>query len=127
MIVISTSLACATGRLVFVAVVLALAFLALVVQEWARPIFHARRESGIVVASFAEAAWQSGRQEFSSLLRGAAKRGALEAVSSQDGRVTVTWRFQGLPQEQAIDLERRLAERSRPASLSIVYTSDAGT
>jgi hypothetical protein len=126
MIVISTSLACATGRLVFVAVVLAMAVVALLVQEWARPIFLAGADSGVVVASFSAGRWSEEREEFFSLLRQAAKRGALEAVAAQEERVTVTWRFRGLPPESAAALERRLAERLRPESLSIVYTGNAG-
>ncbi len=125
MIVVSTSLACATGRLVFVAVVLVMAVAALLVQEWARPIFSARHESGVVVATFPQSGWESGREEFFAILAQAAKRGGLEAVAVQKDLVTVTWRFRGLPQREAALLERRLAERARPESLSIVYTGDA--
>jgi hypothetical protein len=122
MIVIATSLACATGQLVFVAVVLAMTVAALLTQEWARPIFRGRRESGVVVASFPAADWNERREAFLAALQ-AASDGQIQALSTQEGRVTVTWRFRALPQAQAGALERRLNE-SRPDSLSIVYTTD---
>lgn len=124
MVVIATSLACATGQLVFVAVVLVMAVAALLVQEWARPIFRHRRDSGVVVATFTPAAWESGREALLGTLAAAAKQGALEAVSAQRDRVTVTWRFRGLPSAEVPRLERRLAESAAPETLSIVYTGD---
>src|SRR5262245_55084925 len=102
-----------------------MAVLALLVQEWARPIFRHRRESGVVVVAFSPEVWETGREAVLAALAQAAKHGSLEAVSAQRDRVTVTWRFRGMPSAQIPVLERRLAESGRPESLSVVYTADA--
>src|SRR6185503_3907994 len=119
MVVIATSLAAATGMIVFLALLLAAAVAALLVQERARGLFARRSESGVVVASFAQAGYDAGGAALLAELAAAGRRGALESLTAQDGRVTVTWRFHGLPSGRAPELERRLRERAAPESLAI--------
>lgn len=59
MVVIATSLAAATGMLVFLALVLVAAVAALLVQDRGRAIFRHRADSGLVVASFDDAGYAS--------------------------------------------------------------------
>jgi hypothetical protein len=123
MVVIATSLACATGRLLYLGLVLVGAAVVLVAQEAMRPVFRRRADSGLVVGSWSDADYEAASSELWLLLGRAARRGALESISAQDGRVTVTWRFHGLPTAEAPQLERLLIEKTRPESLSIVYAS----
>ena len=123
MVVVATSLASATGRLVFLALVLVAAVAILLLQELLRPVFRRRGESGLVVVSFARSVYDETSGELYALLAGAARSGALESLAAQDGRVTVTWRFHGLAAGAAPELERRMTERARPESVAIVYAS----
>lgn len=121
MVVIATSLAAATGLLAFLGAVMAIAVVALVVQEIARPLFRSARDSGLVIATFDERSYGERRDALYAALAGAGRRGGLESVTSQDGRVTVVWRFAGLAPADAPALERQLAGLAAPQSLSIVY------
>jgi len=123
MVVIATSLACATGRLLYLALVLVAAVAGLVAQELARPVFRRRRESGLVIATFGEAAWSTSSGELLAALAAASRRGALESLTVQEGRVTLTWRFFGLAPERAPELERLLVRTARPETLSIVFAA----
>jgi len=125
MVVIATSLACATGRLVYLALVLVAAVLGLIAQEVARPVFRRRRDSGLIIATFDDAGYEKASAALFDVLRGATKRGALESLTRQEGRVTVTWRFFGLSGEAAPELERRLGREVAPESLAIVFASGA--
>ena len=125
MIVIATSLAAATGMLAFLGLVLIAAVVALLLQSRSRTIFHHRADSGLVVASFDAAGYAAGGAALLEELATAGRRGTLESLTTHDDRVTVTWRFHGLPSTQAPDLERRVRERAAPESLAIVYTTDS--
>jgi hypothetical protein len=125
MVVIATSLAAATGLLAFLGAVMAMAVIALLAQELARSWFRNARDSGLVIATFDEPAYAAIREPLFAALSGAGRRGALESVTSQDGRITLVWRFSGLPPQDAATFERRLAELASPQSLSIVYASRA--
>jgi hypothetical protein len=120
MVVIATSLAAATGLLAFLGVLLAVAVAILLLQELARRRGRAGRESGLVIATFDRAAYDERGAALLETLARSGRRGALESLSAQDGRVTVVWRFAGLAAAEIPALERSLAERVRPEALSIV-------
>jgi len=121
MVVIATSLAAATGRLFYLALVLVAAALGLVAQELLAPVFRRRRDSGLVIATYAEADYGEARAGLFAALAGASRRGGVESLTTQDGRVTVTWRFFGLAPSAAPELERRLSAATKPESLAIVF------
>ena len=126
MVVIATSLASATGLLAFVGAVMVAAIVALVVQELARPLFGRTRESGLLIATFDEPVYGEHREALFALLAEASRRGALESVTAQDGRVTVVWRFSGLASTAAPGLERRIHALATPKSLSIAFAGGSG-
>jgi hypothetical protein len=121
MVVIATSLAAATGRLLFLGLVLVAATVGLLAQELLAPLFRRQRDSGLVIATYAEADYAERSGALFAALAAASRRGGLESLTTQDGRVTVTWRFAGLPPATAPELERRLHSSTRPESLAIVY------
>ena len=125
MIVIATSLAAATGLLTFLGLVLVATVAALVLQNRSRTVFRQRADSGLVVATFDAAGYAQGGGALIEELEKAGRRGSLESLTTDADRVTVTWRFQGLPSAQAPSLERRVRERAAPRSLAIVYTTDS--
>jgi hypothetical protein len=125
MVVIATSLAAATGLLAFLGGVMAIAIAALLAQELSRPLFRSARESGLVIATFDEASYEAHRESLFAAFSSTGRRGALESVTSQDGRVTVVWRFAGMPSGEAPALERKISSLASPKSLSIVYASGA--
>ena len=126
MVVIATSLAAATGMLVFLGLLLVATVAALLVQQRARGLFGRRSESGLVVASLAQAAYDAAAPTLLAELASAGRGGGLESLTVQDGRVTLTWRFHGLAGARAVELERRLRQSVTTDSLAIVYATDAG-
>ena len=125
MVVIATSLATATGLLGFLAAVLLAAVVALVVQRGTGGIFRRRSESGLVIATFLEDDYRSRGAAVLDELAHSGRSGGLESLATQDGRVTVTWRFHGLPGSKAAALEQSLKDRGAPQTLAIVYAADA--
>jgi Domain of unknown function (DUF4956) len=125
MVVIATSLAAATGMLAFLALVLVAAVVALLLQSRGRTIFRHRADSGLVVVSLPVSTYAASGPALFEELAACGRRGSLESLTTQDERITVTWRFQGMPGQQAPALERRLSERVAPLSLAIVYTTES--
>lgn len=123
MVVIATSLASATGRLLYLGLVLVAAAVGLVVQELLGGVFRRRRDSGLVIAAYAEADYGERSAALYAELAQAGRRGGLESLTTQDGRVTVTWRFFGLAPSAAPELQRRLHDAAKPDSLAIVFAA----
>lgn len=126
MVVIATSLATATGLLGFFSP-----------PCFSRPwspwsfkrgtgaIFRRRSESGLVIATFQEDDYRARGAAVLDELARSGRSGGLESLTTQDGRVTVTWRFHGLPGSKAAALEQALQDRSTLETLAIVYAADA--
>ncbi len=124
MVVIATSLACATGQLVFVGVVLAATLAALLLFAGAGPLFRRPIDRGLLVATFDDAGYAERGAELFAALAANGRRGALESLTADGGRVTITWRFRGVPPADAPALERQLRQHARPETLSILFTAD---
>lgn len=125
MVVIATSLASATGRLLYVSLVLVMAGAGLVAQQRFAGVFRRRRDSGLVIATFREPDYDQRHGDLFAVLGGAARSGGLESLTTQEGRVTVTWRFFGMAPEAAPALERKLVATARPESVAIVFAAGA--
>lgn len=123
MVVVATSLACATAQLLFLAGILAMAFVALIVKELLVPVFRRKAQSGLVVLTLDAARYEEKSGTLFALLAERVRRGGLESLTRGDGRVTVTYRFHGLG--DAPGLERSLTESIGPASTTIVYAAAA--
>lgn len=126
MVVIATSLACATFNLRFVAGILIVTTLALVARQFLGPVFRRREESGVLVASFDEAGYDERRERLFALLAERLGRSGVESISRGGGLVTVTYRFRGLRPEQAPQVEAAVREAVAPRDLSLVFAATAG-
>lgn len=126
MVVIATSLAAATGLVSFLGGLLVAAVGVLLLQELMRPIFRRGSSTGLVLATFDEAGYAARQEAFFAALAAAGRSGAVESVTRLDGRVSVTWRFAGIPSSEAPAVERLLHERAAPSSLTIVYPQSSG-
>lgn len=123
MVVVAASLACATAQLLFLAGILVMTFLALLAKELLVPVFRRKSQSGLVVLTLDEAAYAQHGPALFTLLGEKVRRGGLESLTRNDGRVTVTYRFHGLA--DAPGLERGLADKVGPASTAIVFAAAA--
>lgn len=124
MVVVATSLACATAQLLFLAGILAMTLVALVAKELLVPVFRRKAQSGLLVLTLDEAAYGERGTDLFAWLGQRVRRGGLESLTRGDGTVTVTYRFHGL--SDAPDLERGLEARIGPRSTTIVYSAAAG-
>jgi hypothetical protein len=126
MVVIATSLACATFNLKFVAGILIVTVVALLARQAMGPVFRRREESGVLVAHFDEGGYDERSERFYGLLRERLGRGGVESISRHAGVVTVTYRFRGLHPEQAPALEQAVRQAAAPRDLSLVFAATAG-
>jgi len=121
MVVIATSLACATGRLLFLALTLVAAVGGLLLQQLVQPVFRRRRDRGLIIATYADAVYTAERAKLLASFASLTRRGQIDSLTAQEGRVTVTWRFAGLPPGGAVEVERALREQAAPESLAILF------
>lgn len=119
MLVIATSLACATFKLAFVGLIFFVAIVALLIQSRLRP-FRSSLMDGVIVISIPQAD-EPGEQQVAELLRRRLTKARLESVSRNDGATVLSYNFQNASESSLFALKGELAAALRDASLNIFF------
>ncbi len=122
MVVIATSLACATFNLAFLVMILAVVTATLFLQSAATPIFGGRADSGVLVVSIPLSKGLQSEAVVGAVVS-VAKSGRLESLAQSEGRSVITVRFRGLKSEAVGALESRLNEISDDIDTTLVFSS----
>ena len=121
MLVIASSLACATFKLAFLGVILMIGVLALVVQHYAAGLFTASSRGGLVVVSIPGHNGQSASQEVSKLLSQHLVDGRLESLSRSGESTVLSYAFGALPHDALLRLQDELHAASTGSTINIFF------
>ena len=123
MVVIASSLACATANLGFLAGILAVALVTLLVKQAASRLFGARSDDAVILLSLAEEDYRQKRDEVARIIEGNLNGARLHSVSRTDAGVTITYGFRGIDDKKLPEVEERLSQVAKPQSWSVLYRS----
>ncbi len=126
MVVIATSLACATFNFRFLGIILLLTVIALLLQELAPGILRGVPGAGVVLISLPQDEFSNKRAALFDTLDDALPRGRLESLSQDRDEVVVTYSFRRLESSSAVDLQLRLGEIISPSHVTLSYERDGG-
>ena len=125
MLVIASSLACATFKLAFLGVILATGVVALVAQRMAAGILTGPSKGGLVVVSIPDREGTSVGREIAALLSGRLTDGRLESLSKNEESTVVSYAFGAEPQEVLLALQAEVHEKSAGATVNIFFNRSA--
>ena len=125
MLVVASSLCCASFNLGFLMVLLAASFLALLVLRW-NPSFLSRRAgSGTLVIRCSVAQYRDALPTVMTLIDSHLSRPSFDSLSTDEHECVLTWSFQKVCPARSAELERRLQEALPRASLGVYYNQHA--
>ena len=110
MVVIATSLACATFNFKFLGIILLLAIIALIAQELLPGLLRGGSRAGLVLISLPRREYREKRQALLSTLEQGAPKGRLESVSEDSDSVVVTYSFRRLDPAAAADFQEQIGK-----------------
>jgi len=125
MVVIATSLACATFNFTFLAMILGVVVVALLALDHLPGAFAGTRSGGLVMLSLPAADFARQRDEIFGLLSSAAPKGRIESLSEDSNEVVLTYSFRSLAPVVAARLQDRLRETASPSHVAISYDRGA--
>ena len=117
MLVIAAALACATVKLGFLAIVLAVALVALLAQRVAARYLMGVPGGGLIVVSVPKNEADAAADDVTGLLRSKLKRGRLESLSRNNEATVISYAFRGSSPDELLEVQ---AELQRRAALSTV-------
>ena len=126
MVVIATSLACATFNFKFVALILIVALLILLLQELAPGLLRGSSSGGLIMLAIPQARFDAGREALFELLAARLPRGRLESLTRNGEEIVVTYNFRNLDTAGAADLQEHLSAEFQPTHMTLSYERNSG-
>lgn len=126
MVVIATSLACATFNFKFLAVILFLTLVALILQEAMPRLLRGGSGAGVILISMTPADYADKASGLMEILGEAAPRGGLESLSEDTDEVVLTYGFRDLSASGAAALKQSISSELSPNQLTISFERDTG-
>lgn len=121
MLLIATSLACATFNLVFLVVILAVALLALVVRRFASSRWAGGANDGALIIALPDAEYAREKSELLAFLEKKLPRAKVDSISRNDSEMVVSVSFRSVPPGGLAAFEDELREKVTPSSFTILY------
>jgi len=126
MVVIATSLACATFNFRFVGLILVLALMILILQELAPGLLRGSASGGLLMLSLATEGFEGKRKPLLDLVRSRVPGSRLESLTRDEAQVVLAWNFRKLDPAAAAELEAELASEFEPSHLTLSYERNSG-
>lgn len=121
MLVIASSLSCATFNLVFLGLFLAVVVAGLVVMHFLRGKFGSDKNGGMVTISLPVEKFHSARPKLIKFLKEHIKRGRIDSITENHDEAILTYNFHRLGDQNLIDLRGGLHSLAKEAKLNIYY------
>jgi hypothetical protein len=122
MLVIASSLACATFNLIGLGAILLVAVVALVARRWAPALLRGPAHDGSLVVSLPAEEYASKSAELFDFLDNRLRRPKVESISKSDGQVVVTLNFKAIRPAGVASFESELREIVEATHFSILYS-----
>jgi hypothetical protein len=121
MLLVGTSVVCATlqFKLLFALILVATAMLC--VQRYAPSMIAPKRRDGVLLLTVPGSATPPQREQILDALRTRLQNGNIQGISYNDTTMTVHYSFSGLPQQALHELHRSLAEIGPVENLNIYF------
>jgi hypothetical protein len=127
MVVVASSIACATYSYVLLAALFVVVVVALLLREpLAARLGRAGRMGGLLLITLPDEAHQAHDRALEPLLEGCLGRVRLESVTSRDGVTNLSYAFRGRPGIAWAEVKREIAETCRATAVSVLFSRPGG-
>ena len=126
MLVIASSLACASLQLVGLAAILAVATLALVARRLAPGVLEGSANDGSLVLTLDPEVYDARSEEMQALLRQRLRHSRVESLTRDGDEVVLTFTFRSISSADLVELETAIRSAVEPRQLVILYNRQGG-
>jgi hypothetical protein len=121
MLVVASSLCCATFNLVFLLILLLIAAVGLWLLRWTGTLTSDRPNQGVLIVRLPREEYRRCKDQLVASLLQAVPKGRIESICQQEHDAVISFGFNRLAQEQAIALPERLQAVSPLAQADLFY------
>ena len=123
MLVVATSLCCATFNMLFLAIILLCAVIALICQRFGARFFTVNQNDGVVILDVQPGVYSEKSSQIMNSLEKAINKGRLESISENSGLTVISYNFQSLKESSLLQLQETLTAIHPEIKLNIYYNN----
>ncbi|MBI1928145.1 DUF4956 domain-containing protein, partial [Candidatus Poribacteria bacterium] len=123
MLLIATSVVCATFQFLLLFFLLGVALMALTFQKYVPRLFQSRRNDGIILITLNGDTLTETKNRILSLLRANLSNGKLQSVSFSENLTTIHYSFAGLNSKHLDDLQTSLRQVAPIQKMNIFFNN----
>lgn len=124
MLVVASSLCCATFNMLFLAIILGCAVIALVCQRFGSRFFTLQQNDGVVIVQLASELFAQKKAEVVAAFEQVLRNGRLESIAENSGETILSYNFQGQKESTLLHLQDVLAAVHDGIKLNIFYNNN---
>jgi hypothetical protein len=123
MLVVATSLCCATFNLVFLVILLLIAVGSMLIMGVKGGLLKGRPSGGMLTISVPAPDFASVKQNLLTLIAEAVPSGNMDAITEGDAEVVVSYNFGGLDNETVVSLQDKIKKMIKNAKINFYFTT----
>jgi len=124
MLVVATSLCCATFNILFLSIILATAVVALVALRYSRLFLTIHQNDGVIIIEIPAATYQDKGQTIHEILKEWIKKGRLDSITENESKAMISYNFQNEPETVLPQLKDALTNLDPGISLNVFYNNN---
>jgi len=121
MLIVATSICCATFNMFFLGIILIVAVAALVALKIARVIYKGRLNDGMLIVTLPTSDYRNNKQELLELVEGHLPTSRIDSISESQHESVLSYSFIRLKKEAMLELQNKLTEISDELKTNIFF------
>ena len=121
MLVVATSLCCATFNLTLMALILIVAVVALLITNYSKGIFKRKLNDGMLILSLSHDEYREKNETLLELLSGETATGRIDSIVENQDEVVITYSFINLDDSRIPAIQNKVRTLSNNAKLNFFY------
>ena len=123
LLVIASSLTCATFNLPFLFIIMLVAILGLVILKYDKKFFRKTKKEGLLILKLSRSSYQENGDNVLKIINESMKNSKIDSITEDGDECNLSLSFGGMPDSNAIELKNKLNQLDSEIRLNLFYSS----
>lgn len=123
LLVIASSLTCATFNLPFLVIIMFVAILGLIVLRFDKKFFRKTKKEGLLILKLSRTSYQKNGDSILKIINDAMTNSKIDSITEDGDDCSLSLSFGGMPDPNAIELKTKLSQLDSDIRLNVFYSS----
>lgn len=123
LLVIASSLTCATFNIPFLFIIMLVAILGMIVLKFDKKFFRKTKKEGLLILKLTRSSYQENGDSIIKIIKESMKNSKIDSITEEGDECSLSLSFGGMPDTNAVELKNKLGQLDQEIRLNIFYSS----